>query len=72
MSIHRENVMVFITWLSSMLRTGHSTVVDELVTQLPDKPSVIVAAVGDGGLLIGVLKGLERAGSFHTLINSKY
>ncbi|PNF24302.1 hypothetical protein B7P43_G11907 [Cryptotermes secundus] len=42
--------------------TGHSTVVDELVMQLSDKPSVIVAAVGDGGLLTGVLKGLERAG----------
>lgn len=41
---------------------GHSTVVDELVMQLPEKPSVIVAAVGDGGLLTGVLKGLERAG----------
>lgn len=41
---------------------GHSTVVDELVIQLSDKPSVIVAAVGDGGLLTGVLKGLERAG----------
>jgi cysteine synthase len=40
--------------------------------QLSDKPSVIVAAVGDGGLLTGVLKGLERAGLFHMLINSTY
>ncbi|XP_069684127.1 serine dehydratase-like [Periplaneta americana] len=41
---------------------GHSTVVDEMVSQLPSKPSVIVVAVGDGGLLIGVLQGLKRAG----------
>jgi threonine dehydratase len=44
---------------------GHSTVMDELVSQLPSKPSVIVVAVGDGGLLIGILYGLQRAGSFN-------
>jgi threonine dehydratase len=64
--------MIFITEHSSIFRAGHATVVDELVMQLSDKPSVIVAAVGDGGLLTGVLKGLERTGLFHMLINSTY
>jgi threonine dehydratase len=36
--------------------------VDELKVQLPGKPSTIVLSVGGGGLLLGVMKGLERVG----------
>jgi threonine dehydratase len=43
-------------------RAGHSTLLDELKVQLPRKPSTIVLSVGGGGLLLGVLKGLERLG----------
>ncbi|PNF37463.1 L-serine dehydratase/L-threonine deaminase [Cryptotermes secundus] len=41
---------------------GNSTMMDELKVQLPSKPSTIVLSVGGGGLLLGVLKGLERLG----------
>lgn len=40
---------------------GHSTLVDELVTQM-QKPDIIVTAVGGGGLACGILQGLERHG----------
>jgi L-serine/L-threonine ammonia-lyase len=42
---------------------GHSTIVDELSSQLPkqSRPSRIVLSVGGGGLLRGVQLGLERA-----------
>ncbi|KAL7441960.1 hypothetical protein ACHAXH_006085 [Discostella pseudostelligera] len=48
-----------------LLWTGHSTVVDEIVTQLleqsPDlKMGAILASVGGGGLLSGVFEGIER------------
>jgi threonine dehydratase len=36
--------------------------VEELKVQLPSKPSTIVLSVGGGGLLLGVMKGLERVG----------
>jgi L-serine/L-threonine ammonia-lyase len=57
------------TWHSPfdnpLLWTGHSTVVDEIVTQLleqsPDlKMGAILASVGGGGLLSGVFEGIER------------
>lgn len=38
---------------------GNSTIVDEIVNQC-HKPDVIVAAVGGGGLLCGILEGLQR------------
>lgn len=41
---------------------GNSTLVEELKVQLPSKPSTIVLSVGGGGLLLGVMKGLERVG----------
>jgi len=44
-------------------RDGNSTLVDEVKTQLNGEvPSCIVASVGGGGLLMGVLSGLKRAG----------
>lgn len=48
-----------------LLWTGHSTVVDEIVSQLTevrDEPEIgaILASVGGGGLLSGILEGVER------------
>jgi len=43
-------------------RAGNSTLVEELKVQLPSKPSTIVLSVGGGGLLLGVMKGLEKVG----------
>jgi Threonine dehydratase len=45
-------------------RAGNSTLVEELKVQLPSKPSTIILSVGGGGLLLGVMKGLERVGGF--------
>jgi L-serine/L-threonine ammonia-lyase len=41
-----------------LLWTGHSTLVDELLEEL--QPSTIVVSVGGGGLLCGLLEGLQR------------
>lgn len=43
---------------------GHSTVVDEVKSAWPheDPPDYFVTVVGGGGLLIGILDGLERVG----------
>lgn len=38
---------------------GHATIIDEIV-KAGVKPDVIVAAVGGGGLMCGILEGLER------------
>ena len=48
-----------------LLWTGHSTVVDEIVQQLPgvgNTPAMIIASVGGGGLICGILEGLDRHG----------
>lgn len=40
---------------------GHSTIMDELVTQLNQKePSCIITCIGGGGLVLGLLQGLDR------------
>src|SRR5256885_6093005 len=44
-----------------LLWTGHSTLVDELAAA-DFKPDAVVLAVGGGGLLAGVVQGLERHG----------
>ncbi|KAJ4436770.1 L-serine dehydratase/L-threonine deaminase-like [Periplaneta americana] len=41
---------------------GHVSMIDELKEQLPSKPSAVVCSVGGGGLLIGVLHGLQKHG----------
>ncbi|XP_075218918.1 L-serine dehydratase/L-threonine deaminase-like [Lycorma delicatula] len=41
---------------------GHQTLIDELIFQAPCKPSAIVLSVGGGGLLCGVLQGIESHG----------
>ncbi|MBX3709911.1 MAG: pyridoxal-phosphate dependent enzyme [Gammaproteobacteria bacterium] len=38
---------------------GHSTMIDEVAQQC-EKPDAVITAVGGGGLLCGVLEGLER------------
>lgn len=43
----------------SSLWRGHSTMIDEIVEQ-GEKPDAIIVAVGGGGLMCGVLEGLER------------
>jgi L-serine/L-threonine ammonia-lyase len=44
-----------------LLWQGHSTLVEELQEQ-GDKPDVIICSVGGGGLLCGVVEGLQKAG----------
>jgi len=41
---------------------GHSTLIEELHEELPRAPDAIVTVVGGGGLLMGILQGLERVG----------
>lgn len=51
-----------------LLWTGHSTLVDEIIEDMPGHVSAIVASVGGGGLLCGVLEGCERQGIFPKVI----
>jgi L-serine/L-threonine ammonia-lyase len=58
-----------------LLWTGHSTLVDETMEQLLEQEGgndstigTLVVSVGGGGLLCGVLEGLERHGSIATVI----
>ncbi|XP_006901054.1 PREDICTED: L-serine dehydratase/L-threonine deaminase [Elephantulus edwardii] len=41
---------------------GHTSIVKELKEQLSDKPGAIVLSVGGGGLLCGVVQGLQEVG----------
>lgn len=44
-------------------REGHATMVDEIVAQLHGlTPDLIVLSVGGGGLMNGILTGMERVG----------
>jgi len=49
---------------------GHSTMIDEVVEQLHDQagvaPDVVVCSVGGGGLLTGVMRGLDKHGLGYT------
>ena len=51
-----------------LLWTGHSTLVDEIKEQLDTAPAAIVVSVGGGGLICGVLEGLERNGLHQTAV----
>lgn len=42
-----------------LLWEGHATLIDE-VAQMPVRPDAVVVSVGGGGLLSGVVKGLQR------------
>ncbi len=41
---------------------GHASMIDEAATQLQARPGAVVVAVGGGGLLCGVLLGMQRVG----------
>lgn len=41
---------------------GHSSMIDELKEQCPEKPDLIIASVGGGGLFCGIMEGLVRNG----------
>ena len=41
---------------------GHATMIDEAAAQLQARPGAVVVAVGGGGLLCGVLLGMQRVG----------
>lgn len=41
---------------------GHATLVEELADQLPSAPDAIVTCVGGGGLLMGILDGIDLVG----------
>lgn len=41
--------------------SGHATMIDEIVQQC-QKPDAVIAAVGGGGLMCGILQGLEKHG----------
>lgn len=43
-------------------RQGHASLVQELKDSLETKPDAIVLAVGGGGLLAGVVAGLQQVG----------
>jgi L-serine/L-threonine ammonia-lyase len=52
-----------------LLWTGHSTIVDEIVEELDTSTiGALVVSVGGGGLLCGVLEGLERQGLHDTAV----
>lgn len=50
-----------------LLWTGHSSIVDELVEELPSVGAVVVS-VGGGGLICGILEGLQRCGLTQTAV----
>lgn len=51
-----------------LIWAGHASLVDELADQCRRPPDAIVLAVGGGGLLLGVLRGLRRHGWRNTRI----
>jgi L-serine/L-threonine ammonia-lyase len=53
---------------NSLLWTGHSSLMDELVEEMPDKFGAIVASVGGGGLICGILEGIERHSLYSTRV----
>lgn len=45
-----------------LIRAGHASLVEELKDELPQKPDLIITCVGGGGLLCGVVEGLNKVG----------
>ncbi len=43
-------------------REGHATVIKEIKDQVPEKPDAVITCVGGGGLLCGVVEGLQTVG----------
>jgi len=46
--------------LSTDRRTGHSTIIDEMVRDMETIPSLIIVSVGGGGLISGLIEGMRR------------
>lgn len=44
---------------NALLWTGHASMIDECALDIPE-PELVVASVGGGGLMCGVMEGLER------------
>ncbi|MDQ7035846.1 MAG: pyridoxal-phosphate dependent enzyme [Anaerolineae bacterium] len=40
--------------------TGHATMIDEAVRQCPFKPDALAVCVGGGGLMSGIIEGMQR------------
>jgi L-serine/L-threonine ammonia-lyase len=59
--VHKTNGAYIPPFDHPSLWAGHSTMIDEAVEQC-EKPDAVIAAVGGGGLMCGVLEGLERHG----------
>lgn len=47
---------------ASPSREGHTSIVKELQETLSEKPGAIALSVGGGGLLCGVVQGLQEVG----------
>ena len=45
-----------------LLRDGHTSLIEEAKEDLPVKPDLVVTAIGGGGLLCGIVRGLEKVG----------
>lgn len=47
-----------------LIWSGHSTMVDEIVMQWPlaEKPGAVLLSIGGGGMMSGVIQGLDRHG----------
>jgi L-serine/L-threonine ammonia-lyase len=57
---------------NSLLWTGHSSIMDEVVEELPHKFVAFVASVDGGGLICGILEGIARHSLYSTrVITSK-
>ena len=45
-----------------LLRDGTTSLIEEAKEDLPVKPDLVVGTIGGGGLLCGVVRGLEKVG----------
>ncbi len=59
MSLTNADSVLIHPFDDALLWTGHASMVDEMQRQGP-KPDVIILSVGGGGLLCGVVEGLQR------------
>jgi len=56
-------ILYFIVSLTySYSREGHSTIILEAANQMPCTPDVVIASVGGGGMLNGILQGMWKVG----------
>lgn len=53
--IQKRNPLIIV-----VSREGHATIIDEIASKLDGRPDVVVASVGGGGLMNGLVIGMER------------